>query len=235
MGDTSGDRHPGVPMHPDVPAAESSRSVPPWTGLPESVRSRLAEVAAVAVGGLSADDVPMPLRRMARFTPAKRARLGRPTLLTELERSDGFRTAVVAWWDEHRPGELTATDDPLAAAALAVLTADPGAADAVALAARRGEAVELRTERDEALARVDKLTVELERLRAELADARAWARSAGQERDAEFQQLRRRIGEQGARLRDALDGRGAAEQALDEQRRAAAAELAAHRPARPGT
>jgi len=227
MGDTSGDRHPGVPMQPYVPAAESSRSVPPWTGLPESVRSRLAEVAAVAVGGLSVDDVPMPLRRLARFTPAKRARLGRPTLLTELERSAGFRTAVVAWWDEHRPGELASTDDPLAAAARAVLTADPGAADAVALAARRGEAVELRTERDEALARVDKLSVELERLRAELADARAWARTAAQERDAEFQQLRRRVGEQGARLRDALDGRGAAEEALEEQRRAAAAELAA--------
>jgi hypothetical protein len=159
------------------------------------------------------DDVPVPLRRLARFTPAKRSRLGRAALLAEMEGSGAFRASVVAWWEEHRPGELTpSAADPLAAAAAAVLVADPGAADAVALAARRGEAVELRAERDEALARVDKLTSELERLRAELADARAAARFAGQERDAEYQQLRRRVSDQGARLRAALDGRAAAEQ-----------------------
>jgi predicted RNA-binding protein with PIN domain len=192
------------------------------------VRSRIAEAAAAAVGALPIDDVPVPLRRLARFTPAKRARLGRPSLLSELESSGVFRAAVVAWWDEHRPGELAPTvADPLSAAAAAVLTGDPGAADAVAVAARRGEAVELRAERDEALARVDKLTVELERLRGELADTRAAARSAGQEREADYQQLRRRVSEQGARLRAALDGRSAAEAAVEELRRAAAAELAA--------
>jgi predicted RNA-binding protein with PIN domain len=174
------------------------------------------------------DDVPVPLRRLARFTPAKRTRLGRPALLAELEASGVFRTAVVAWWEEHRAGELVATaDDPLVAAAAAVLRGDPSVADVVAKAARRGEAVELRSERDEALARVDKLTVELERLRAELADARAAARSAGDVRDAEFQQLRRRVGEQGARLRAAVDGRAAAEQALAELQHAASADLTA--------
>ena len=108
-----------------------------------------------------------------------------------------------------------------------MLTGDPAAVEAVERAARRGEDVELRAERDEALARVDKLTVELERLRAELADARASARSAGQEREAEYQQLRRRVGEQGARLRAALDGRADAERALADLRTAAAADLAA--------
>jgi predicted RNA-binding protein with PIN domain len=258
MSDTSGHRHPlaGPPACPDgfpaaVAGADASDSTPPadpsvadalqtdaarldavagppWSGFPESVRSRLAEVAAAAVGALPTDDVPVPLRRLARFTPAKRARLGRSALLAELESSGAFRTAVVAWWDEHRPGELaTVSSDPLAAAAAAVLTRDPATADAVARAARRGEAVELRAERDEALARVDKLTVELERLRGELADARASARSAGREREAEYQQLRRRVGEQGARLRAAVDGRAAAERAVEESRRAAAAELAA--------
>ena len=174
------------------------------------------------------DDVPVPLRRLARFTPAKRSRLGRAALLAEMEGSGAFRASVVAWWEEHRPGELTpSAADPLAAAAAAVLVADPGAADAVALAARRGEAVELRAERDEALARVDKLTSELERLRAELADARDAARFAGQERDAEYQQLRRRVSDQGARLRAALDGRAAAEQALEELQASAETDRAA--------
>jgi predicted RNA-binding protein with PIN domain len=202
----------------------------PWMRLPEPVRSRLAEAASVAVGALPVDDVPVPLRRLARFTPAKRARLGRPALLSELESSGAFRAAVAAWWAEHRPGELAASAaDPLSAAAGAVLTGDPAVVEAVARAARRGEDVELRAERDEALARVDKLTVELERLRAELADARASARSAGYEREAEYQQLRRRVGEQGARLRAALDGRAAAEGALEDVQRAADRDLAAVR------
>src|SRR5690242_5698386 len=205
MSETSGDRHPpraGDPARPDAsPASADDAGQAPgpcWSSLPEPVRSRLAEAASLAVGALPVDDVPIPLRRLARFTPAKRSRLGRPALLAELESSGAFRAAVVAWWDEHRPGELApSVDDPLAAAAGAVLVADPAAADAVARAARRGEEGELRAERDEALARVDKLTVELERLRAELADARAAVRTAVQERDAEYQQLRRRVSEQG--------------------------------------
>jgi hypothetical protein len=184
MSETSGDRHPpraGDPARPDASAASADDAGqapgPCWSSLPEPVRSRLAEAASLAVGALPVDDVPIPLRRLARFTPAKRSRLGRSALLTELESSAAFRAAVVAWWDEHRPGELTpSADDPLAAAAASLLVADPGAAEAVALAARRGEAGELRAERDEALARVDKLTGELERMRAELADARAAAR-----------------------------------------------------------
>ncbi len=240
MSDTSGDRLPpaaGDPVCPDgcgVPdgsgvAADTAPSTgPSWVSLPEPVRSRLAEAASVAVGAMPGDDVPVPLRRLARFTPAKRSRLGRAALLAEMEGSGAFRASVVAWWEEHRPGELTpSAADPLAAAAAAVLVADPGAADAVALAARRGEAMELRAERDEALARVDKLTSELERLRAELADARAAARFAGQERDAEYQQLRRRVSDQGARLRAALDGRAAAERALEELRVSAETDRAA--------
>ena len=177
MSDTSGDRLPppaGDPGRADGSPCRRRRrgslAGPSWVSLPEPVRSRLAEAASVAVGAMPCDDVPVPLRRLARFTPAKRSRLGRAALLAELEGSGAFRAAVVAWWEEHRPGELTpSAADPLAAAAAAVLVADPGAADAVALAARRGEAVELRAERDEALARVDKLT---ER-------ARAAARRAG--------------------------------------------------------
>src|SRR5688500_12861272 len=93
-----------------------------WARLPEAVRSRLADLAATAVGAMPAVDVPVPLRRLARFTPAKRAKLGGPALTAELEASAAFRTAVVAWWEEHRPGELTtAADVPLMAAAAALL------------------------------------------------------------------------------------------------------------------
>src|SRR4051794_23613022 len=122
MSDPSGDRHPlpaGDPGCSDAAPSGAAVGRPPaWTSLPEPVRSRLAEAAAVAVGAMPADEVPVSLRRLARFTPAKRSRLGRPALLAELESSGAFRAAVVAWWDEHRPGELAPTvDDPLAAAA----------------------------------------------------------------------------------------------------------------------
>ena len=97
------------------------------------MRSRLAELAATAVGAMPAADVPVPLRRLARFTPAKRAKLGGPALTAELAASAAFRGRGVAWWEEHRPGELTPTaDDPLIAAAAAVLNDDPDAGEAVA-------------------------------------------------------------------------------------------------------
>jgi predicted RNA-binding protein with PIN domain len=202
----------------------------PWVRLPDAVRSRLAEAAATALGTMPAPDVPVTLRRLARFTPAKRARLGAVALLAELRESPAFRAAVVAWWDENRPGELGAdADDPVWAAAAAVLCGAAGAVDAVRAAARRGEVTELRAERDAALARVDKLTVELERLRGELAEARSHARSADHQRDTEFSRLRRRVSEQGARLRAALDDRAAAEAAVAVVRREAAEELAATR------
>jgi predicted RNA-binding protein with PIN domain len=199
-----------------------------WARLPEGVRSRLAELAASAVGSMPAVDVPVPLRRFARFTPAKRAKLGAQALLAELVASAAFRTAVIAWWEDNRPGELTtAADDPYTAAAAAVLNDEPTAGEAVAIAARRSELVELRAERDAALSRVDKLTTELERLRGELTEARSQVRVAGQQRDAEYQQLRRRVSEQGAKLRAAMDAQTAAEQVVEQVRAAAERDLAA--------
>jgi predicted RNA-binding protein with PIN domain len=213
-----------------LPGAGAAETCPAldWERFPDAVRGRLAEVAATAVGAMPLADVPVALRRLARFTPAKRAKLGGQALTGELASSAAFRTAVVAWWEEHRPGELTVTaDDPLTAAASAILNDDPAAGAAVAAAARRGEAGELRAELDAALSRVDKLTIEMERLRGELTEAGAQARVAGEQRDAEYQQLRKRVSEQGARLRAATDGQAAAERTAEELRVAAERDLAA--------
>jgi len=213
----------------DGPATNSPLPDPlVWDRLPEPVRARLAEVAATAVGGMPAADVPVPLRRFARFTPAKRAKLGGSALIAELEASAVFRVDVIAWWDEHRSGELvSSSDDPLTAAAAAVLHGDPDVAEFVAAAARRGVEGELRAELDAALSRVDKLTIELERMRGELTEARAQTRTAGAEREHEYQQLRRRVSEQGAKLRAALDATAAAEAVAEAARSEVAAGLAA--------
>jgi predicted RNA-binding protein with PIN domain len=204
-----------------------------WVALPDPLRAKLADAAATAVGGMDAADVPPALRRIAGFTPAKRAKLGGPVLLAELAGSAAFRAAVVAWWAEHRPAELVADPlddpavDPLTTAAAAVLTGDANAADAVAAAARRVEVGEVKAERDTLLSKVDKLTAELERLRGELTEARAQAREAGQQRETEFLQLRRRLSEQGAGLRAALDARAAAEEQMAALRTDTEARLAA--------
>ncbi|MBC3191282.1 NYN domain-containing protein [Pseudonocardia sp. C8] len=261
---------------------------------------------------MPAADVPGPLRRFAKFTPAKRARLGGQALVTRLEQDPAFRAAVVAWWAEHRPGELelpdagaaggtatgadhgtagsgadrgtaaehgtasdhgtgaeggtgadhgTATDhgtgagaatgaesapapvtaaagrdaplpapvDRIDAAAVALLTGDPLAPRWVAEVERAADLSALRAERDEALAKVDKVTAELERVTAELAEERERARSRVADRESEYQQMRRRVSEQGAKLRAALDARAELEAEVDRLRAGADERLAAAR------
>lgn len=198
-----------------------------WERLPDPVRARIAETAATCLGEMPLPDVPVRLRRFARFAPAKRAKLAAGALLGELATSQAFRASVVAWWDEHRTGELeVASDDGLTAAAAAVLRGAPQAATVVADAARVRETGELRAELEAALSRVDKLTAEMERLRGELAEARAQTREAGSEREHEYQQLRRRVSEQGAKLRAAAQAQFAAEEAAETTRAAATAQLA---------
>ncbi|OLL72954.1 hypothetical protein Ae168Ps1_1336c [Pseudonocardia sp. Ae168_Ps1] len=215
----------------------------PWPPLSAPLRARLAEIASAALGGLRPVEVPAPLRRFATFTPAKRARLAGQVLVAQLESDAAFRAAVVAWWAEHRPGELELPDrteqgsgddasaaasaagpaagtagsdtdgdlpapvDKLDAAAVALLTGDPRAGRRVTEAEQSGDLTAMRAERDEALAKVDKLTAELERVRAEVAEERDQARTVVGSRDAEFQQMRRRISDQGGKLRAALDAR----------------------------
>ncbi|WP_226358952.1 NYN domain-containing protein [Pseudonocardia sp. ICBG601] len=277
--------------HDDTERPEPTRSGPPscaedgtrdgegpggpaagdWPELPAPLRARLAEIAGTALGGLPPGEVPTPLRRFARFTPAKRARLGGQVLVARLQQDAAFRAAVVAWWAENRPGELELpetstprpTDDPspdgtgapagdagaaegagplpapvdkLDAAAVALLTADPLADRRVAEVGQTADLANLRAERDEALAKVDKLTAELERARAELVEERERARMLVGERETEYLQMRRRVSDQGARLRAALDARSELEAevarlrvGVDEELARARAETAAER------
>src|SRR6266568_185478 len=109
------------------PAASNTSSAD-WTDLPDAVRSRLAEIAADAVAEIPAVDIPQPVRPVARFAPAKRARLGAAPLLAGLRGFPAFRTAVTEWAREHRPTVLDLTAaDPAAAAVAALLLVDGAA------------------------------------------------------------------------------------------------------------
>ena len=213
----------------EEPADQDGRPDPAtWPALPEPVRDRIAELSAAAVAKLSATDVPRHLRPVAKFAPAKRAKLGGAALLTALGESSQFRTAVIEWLREHRTDALDPNAaDSVAAAAAAVLLGESGAAGRVRLVAKNAEENALRAERDAALARSQRLEGELVQLRVELAEAKKAAESARGEREGEVEKLLKRLREQGVQLRQAKDAAAAAAAETDRGSAARAEEIAA--------
>jgi predicted RNA-binding protein with PIN domain len=204
---------PVEPAH-DAPAGPSSvedrdgapESTVDWTQLPDAVRAKLSELAAEAIGTLPRVDVPQQLRAVARFAPAKRARLGAGALVANLRDSIAFRTAVVEWSREHRPAALDlAGADPAAVAAAAVLLGEDTADHYLELVSRRASDATLRAERDAAVTRAERMQAELGRVQDELDAAQGVADRVRAEGEAELERLRKKLREQGVRLREARD------------------------------
>jgi predicted RNA-binding protein with PIN domain len=196
--------------------AEDAEFVPE-PALPEQVRQRIVSLAASALPGLPTDEVPVPMRKVARFAPNRRARLGGREIAAQLASDPLFRqrisgrvvtdtgdlgAAVAA-------GMAPAAADPVEVAALAYLARPDGwreliegahdavraEADSAAVAnqIRDAEHRAARAEHDRAVARVeaDKLRDELARVREELGQLREEARSATRAlRDAQAAQKR---------------------------------------------
>lgn len=176
--------------------------------LPEAVRARVVVRAAAALGALPADALPAPLRRIAKFTPQRRARLGGTVIAAHLAGEPAFRQAVadsLAGGDELTTavaaGTRPAAADPVEVAALAYLLRPDnwvelvtGAAEMVRTEADR-DAAEQRIK--EAEQRADKAeqaraaaAAELGRLRTELAEQRAALAAARNELHAVQKELR---------------------------------------------
>ncbi len=200
--------------------------------LPEAVRVRVLALASAALGRLPADQVPASLRAAARFTPAKRARLAGTALAAALSADAAFRLRAAEQAELESPaavaaaraGELPAAADPVELAAAAYLLR-PAGWTAVLERARAALAESAVRTRDRTL------TEELDRLRAELAAARAAersqaerARAAADAARAEAEALRRQLREQTGQRRAAERSRAVAEEGLAEQRRRAAGE-----------
>ena len=177
-----------------------------WSALPDAVRGRIAELGAEAIGALPAVDVPHQLRAVARFTPAKRARLGGAPLIANLRDSAAFRTAVVEWCRQHRPSALDLTgDDPVTVAAAAVLLGEETAGHYLELVSRRASDATLRAQRDSAVVRAEKAENELAKVRAELDAVQGAVDKVRQEGETELDRLRKRLREQGVKVREARD------------------------------
>jgi predicted RNA-binding protein with PIN domain len=194
---------------------------------PEAVRGRVADLVSQAVGQMPSAELPAPVRPVARFAPAKRAKVGAGPMLAALGSAEGFADEVVSWWREHRPEEWTPpVVEPVHAAAVAVLTGDQDAARALLRdAGERADVARLRAERDSAVTRADRLAAELERVTAERDEARARAAGATPERSEEVAKLRARLREQGVRVRRAEDAAAEAAARLAADRRAEHREL----------
>ncbi|WP_399341116.1 NYN domain-containing protein [Umezawaea sp. Da 62-37] len=206
--------------------AAASESIVDWGALPDGLRTRLAELAADALGDMAKVDVPQLLRSVARFAPTKRARLGGPTLIAGLRKSANFRTAVVEWLRKNRPSTLELTaPDPVAAAAAAVLLGDEVAPHYVELVSRRAGDAVLRAERDAAVLRADRMDSELERLRADRAQNTGIAEKIREEAEVELERLRKRLREQGVRLKEAKDRAESAAAEVAQARAEAQAQL----------
>ncbi|WP_395694802.1 NYN domain-containing protein [Nocardioides sp.] len=187
--------------------------------LPEPVRSRVVALTADALPAVPR--LPAPVRRVADFAPARRARLGGSAIADALA-DDEFR-ARVGTQVAARAGERP--EDPATDAALRWLVRDEGweerFADAVGRLAEAPPATDDRADR------------EIERLRARLAEAeravrevRAAQRARLDELKADNATLRRKLGDTRSAEREA---RAAAERA--EAERAAAASAAEERSA----
>lgn len=208
--DAHGAAEPPAGTHPaaDVPAgavetaasveAERALSEAPvvepevLTGpLPEAVRVRVISVAADALGTMTADEVPGPLRRFARFTHQRRAKFAATPLAAALENDPVFRQRIAERFRKGLPeisealeaGKVPAAADPLDVAAAAYLlrprgwvrlieTAGDAAKEAAADRAEAEAAETLsRLEHEVGVLRAASKT-EHERLRAELETAR---------------------------------------------------------------
>jgi len=185
--------------------------------LPEAVRQRIMTLAAAALPALPGDEIPVPLRRVARFAPNRRARLGGREIAAQLAADPLFRqrisTRVVADTGDLGTavagGMAPAAADPVEVASLAYLARPEGwreliedagqavlaEADSAAVAGQVREAEQraARAEHDRAVAKVeaDKLRDELARVREELGQLREESRATAKAlRDAQAAQKR---------------------------------------------
>ncbi|MFG2174546.1 NYN domain-containing protein [Streptomyces niveus] len=173
--------------------------------LPEGVRRRVVALVSDAFGGLTVTELPAQLRQYARFTPSRRARFAGNAMAAALESDPVFRQRI---------GERFAQVDPELAAAVES-GSPPPAADPVDVAAaayvlRPVGWVKLVAAAGEEVQRADAERAdeenrrELERLREELAQARASTKSETERLRTELDAARKEAESTHRKLRSAL-------------------------------
>ncbi len=234
MGNGSGTSRPGTAR----PGAVRAADAPPGgtagdrlsRPLPGAVRQSVVEVAAELIGALPVDEVPVPLRRFARFERRKRAKLAGQHIAAVLEKDPAFRERVAALLRETQPdlaeavedGTVPPAADPVRVAVLAYLLRPPGWTELVEAAREELERSASASEEEAAERRVAALKEELAAARTARAAELDRLRAELRESKAEVAELRRKLHEARTRYR-------AAEERAGEVARQAERDLAAAR------
>ncbi|MEV6673226.1 NYN domain-containing protein [Streptomyces sp. NPDC051162] len=203
--------------------------------LPEGVRRRVVNLVAEAFGGLTVTELPPALRQYARFTPSRRAKFAGNAMAAAVENDAAFRQRISARLRETGSELAEALDAGAPPAA-----ADPEDVAAMAFVLRPTGWVKLVTAAGEEAQRAsaeragEEAQRELRRLREELAEARADARTEADRIRVELEAARKENDAMQRKLRSALSdvrrGEAAlrkAEGELEAVRAAGAAEKAA--------
>lgn len=208
--------------------------------LPESVRTRIVSLGSQALEGMRGESVPSSLRQIARFAPAKRAKLGASAIASAVETNAGFRAqvaevatrAVPDLVEAVRDGTVPLAADPVDVAAVTYLLRpaewEDKLADAVAA-----------IQQSQADAQREREATVTARLREQLEAARTSARQTRDRLKADIEKvreenstLRRRLHETRERVKtaenerdEALERAAKAGEAADQERRSADADL----------
>ncbi|NPD06750.1 RNA-binding protein [Nocardioides sp. zg-1308] len=182
--------------------------------LPERLRLRVVALVSAVLPSVS--PVPAPLRKVASFAPARRARLGGAAIWDALADDDFRQHAAV-----QVAAVPAAPDDPLDAAARAWLVREDGWEAVVAEVADGLGEEEARD--DQGRAELGRLVAQVAALQAEVGTLRSEHRQELDRVRSEHKVLRQRLGETRSALRAAEAERDAALAARDEAVAAAAA------------
>ncbi|GAA1364647.1 NYN domain-containing protein [Streptomyces beijiangensis] len=172
--------------------------------LPEGVRRRVIALVSDAFGGLTVTELPAQLRQYARFTPTRRAKFAGNAMAAALESDPLFRQRIGERLKEAQPelagaledGSPPAAADPVDVAAAAYVLRPVGWVKLVAAAGEEAQRADAERA-DEAAQR------ELERLREELAGARAETRGENERLRAELDAARKEAESLQRKLRSA--------------------------------
>ena len=226
------------------PADGNGQSV----GLSEPARQQVITIGAELVGRLAPEELPASLRSVARFTPAKRAKLGGMMIAAALDADDAFRARVGEAVEKASPelaeavrnGGSTTASDPVDTAVVAYLLRPDGWPDIVAQANARWAEEREHSGATQSAAEVSRLRGEVAdlkaQLRAEVAHGKtavANAAAAAQDEIADLRkQLRIRTGELRAAQRAGDEAAEAAASAIRQASEAGAAREAESRRSR---
>jgi hypothetical protein len=206
--------------------------------LVEPARAQVIALAADVAGRLAPNELPASLRPIARFAPAKRARLGGVVLAAALDGDDEFRSHVAQALAEAAPeltasvraGEPTPAADPVDVAVVAYLTRPAGWTE-VLIAANRRWSAERVAERA-APSVEDDLRAELQEIRirakGEPGRVKQAVADATGALDAELATIRRQLRDRTRDLRAAERERDAATEAAAQARAELVARTESH-------